>query len=198
MITKLNFFFGLGMAATCLLFGAGCERETKTPILQATPEPARTAPIDICGLITTDEFTAAQGMPIKDKKESSSVNGQFLVKQCFYEATEFSKSINLAVTSHAPDFKGQQSLAEFWKEKFSAQKDAGALAGNGPEPEGEEKREPPKKITGLGDDAYWMGRDALYVLKGNVYLRLSIGGPESVEAKIEKAKKLVQQALDRL
>jgi hypothetical protein len=39
---------------------------------------------------------------------------------------------------------------------------------------------------------------ALYVLKGNAYLRISIGGPSDQADKIKKSKTLAQKALARL
>jgi hypothetical protein len=38
----------------------------------------------------------------------------------------------------------------------------------------------------------------LFVLKGNRFLRLSIGGPEEQPAKIDKMKELAKRALKRL
>jgi hypothetical protein len=39
---------------------------------------------------------------------------------------------------------------------------------------------------------------AIYVLKDNVFIRISVGGPESEESKIEKSKALAAKALSRL
>jgi hypothetical protein len=67
--------------------------------------------------------------------------------------------------------------------------------------EEEEKKNPPKKVDGVGDEAYWSGNrfgGALYVLKRNVILRISIGGPDDQETKIEKSKRLAEKALGRL
>jgi hypothetical protein len=65
----------------------------------------------------------------------------------------------------------------------------------------EERGRPPKKIEGVGDDAFWSANrmgGALYVLKDNVFIRISIGGPEPEESKIEKTKALAAKALSRL
>jgi hypothetical protein len=67
--------------------------------------------------------------------------------------------------------------------------------------EKEEKKNPPKKVDGVGDEAYWSGNrfgGALYVLKGSVILRISIGGPDDQETKITKSKSLAEKALSRL
>ena len=60
---------------------------------------------------------------------------------------------------------------------------------------------PPKKIGGIGEEAFWSGGrfgGALYVLKGDLFIRISVGGPDNEETKIEKSKTLAQKALDRL
>jgi hypothetical protein len=65
----------------------------------------------------------------------------------------------------------------------------------------EEKGRPPKKVEGIGDDAYWIANrvgGALYVLKNDVFIRISVGGPESEDAKINRCKALAEKALSHL
>jgi hypothetical protein len=53
----------------------------------------------------------------------------------------------------------------------------------------------------VGEEAYWTGNPitgALYVLKGNSFLRISVGGSADEEARFQKAKTLAQKALLRL
>ena len=53
----------------------------------------------------------------------------------------------------------------------------------------------------MGDEAFWTGSSlggGLFVLKGDAYFRLSVGGPDSEPVKIEKLKKLARKALRRL
>jgi hypothetical protein len=60
---------------------------------------------------------------------------------------------------------------------------------------------PPQKISGVGDEAYWTASrvgGALYVLKGNTYLRISIGGSSDQASQTKKSKTLAQKALARL
>ena len=68
--------------------------------------------------------------------------------------------------------------------------------------EGEEKTFiPPKKIDGIGDDAFWSPNPvggAIYVLKKDVFIRLSIGGRDNEQGKLDKSKALAQKAIDRL
>jgi hypothetical protein len=71
------------------------------------------------------------------------------------------------------------------------------------EKEGEEKerRTPPKKIEGLGDDAYWASNrfgGILYVLKGEAFISISVGGADSEQVKIDKSKTLAKKAIEHL
>ena len=57
---------------------------------------------------------------------------------------------------------------------------------------------PPKKIDGIGDASFWMtdfNGGALYVLKGNLFLRIRVNGPESEESRIDKSRQLAAKAL---
>jgi hypothetical protein len=65
----------------------------------------------------------------------------------------------------------------------------------------DEKAVPPKKIDDLGDAAYWTANrmgGALYVLKNNAFIPISVGGPDQEEAKIDQSKALAQKALSQL
>jgi hypothetical protein len=56
-------------------------------------------------------------------------------------------------------------------------------------------------VEGIGDEAFWTGNrvgGALFVLKGNAYLRISVGGAGDQAAKIEKSKTLAASALKQL
>ncbi len=189
----------LFLAFSCLLLSfPGCARKNEPAQPQESLGGAPARKLDACDLLKADEITAIQGSPIKETKSSAFSNGKFRVSQCFYEALEPGKSINLAVTSSDPDSSAKISPGAFWKEKFAPYR-GGATEREETRAEGEkEERLPPKRIERLGDDAYWMGRDALYVLKGDVYVRLSIGGADSVETKIEKARTLMAHVLGRL
>jgi len=54
---------------------------------------------------------------------------------------------------------------------------------------------------GVGEEAFWVGNrimGALYVLKGNAFLRISVGGEKDESVRITKTKTLAQKALKRL
>jgi hypothetical protein len=67
--------------------------------------------------------------------------------------------------------------------------------------EEEEEAAPPRAVKGVGDEAYWTGNQAvgaLYVLKKNSFIRISVGGTDSMETKIKKTRALAQRILPRL
>ena len=188
-----------------IVVSAGCKkRETPPPVPRSSQESNR-AQIDVCGLITNQEIEAIQGSPIKETKSSARSDAAFLVSQCFYTATEFSKSVSLAVMQRDRDRQTTTSPKDFWKERF------GRYSGEEKERDKdkeqterkEEKEEslPPKKIDGIGEEAFWASNrfgGMLYVLKGDAFISISVGGTDDEETKIKKSKALAQKVLQRL
>lgn len=186
-----------------LLAVAGCKK-------QATISPFDSNKSDVCGLITKGEIQAIQGSPIKEMKGNVHSAGAFRVSQCFYTAADYAKSVSLAVTQSDPSSPSKRSPKDFWEESF------GRYAGEEKErdkdkketerkpargQEEEEERTPPKKISGIGEEAYWTGSSmtgALYVLKKDLFIRISIGGPDNEETKIDKSKALAKKVLQHL
>jgi hypothetical protein len=181
----------------------------KSATTSSSPVTKR-AKIDACSLITKEEVQALQGAPVKDNKSSDQSDGRFRIAQCFYTAEPFNKSVSLAVTQSDPDSPKAGNPKDFWKESF------GRYDGQAKEEEGdeekkkslgkregeeEEKSRPPKKIDGIGDSAYWAANrmgGALYVLKNDIYIRVSVGGPEAEDAMINRCKALAEKILSRL
>ena len=191
----------------------GCNKQATTPspsdarpISSPVAQEPGVAKFDVCGLLTKPEIEAVQGSPVKDTKSSGRSDGGLRVSQCYYGTAESSKSVSLAITQSDPDSPAKRSLRDFWKQTF------GRFEGEAKEREGdeekrkslgeeEEKSVPPKKIAGIGDGAYWTGNrvgGALYVLKNDAFIRISVGGPDNEETKIDKSKALAQKALERL
>jgi hypothetical protein len=160
-----------------------------------TPPPA---PRDVCALITLDDVQMVQGSSMREAKNSTRSDAGFRVSQCFYNATEFSKSVNLALVQRDPDHPGKRSPRDFWKEKFDPYRDEEPKTNRGDE---KEQGPAPKKIDGLGDDAYWVANrfgGVLYVLKGDAFISIGLGGTDDEETKLKKSKVLAQKAVQRL
>ena len=184
-----------------LVFLAGC-RKSKTESVANRPN------VDACALITNDDVKAIQGASVKELKGSDQSDGKFRIAQCFYNTDPFNKSVSLAVTQRDPVSPTARDPKAFWKDTFGRyEEEMGKREGDEEEKmkslgdADEERGRPPKKIEGVGDDAFWSANrmgGALYVLKDNIFIRVSIGGPEPEESKIEKTKALAAKALSRL
>jgi hypothetical protein len=167
--------------------------------------------IDACKLLTADEIKSVQGDTLTETKTSEQASGTFTTTQCFYATNNLVNSVSLTVTQKNPASSGGQSIREFWEERFGREerhekdreKGRDKDRKGGEEKEGEEEEEslPPQPLKSLGDEAYAVGNakiGALYVLKGDKLLRISIGGAHTQQVRTEKMKSLVQTALKRL
>src|SRR6267143_1124463 len=146
--------------------------------------------LDACGLLTGKDLQLVQGEALKETKPSTRSDGGFIISQCFYTLPTFTNSVSLLVAQRGESV-GARDPKDFWKETFNRvdesekerarekdkDKDKDKAQGRGEE---EKEAIPPQKIAGVGDDAYWTGNrvgGALYALKGNTYIRISVGGP---------------------
>jgi len=208
----------ISLLSLALFVLASCEkRSSRQPVAEAKPESS-SAKLDACGLLIGAEMEEIMGSPLKETKSSGAANEGVRVSQCFYTAQEFSKSVSLAVTRSDPGSSVKRSANAYWEEmfgRFRNEEKEKARESEGDKEKKESLREqrekgkeeeggaPPKKISGVGDEAFWIGNrvgGALYVLKKdkNAFIRISVGGPDKEEIKIDKCKALAQKAIDRL
>lgn len=155
--------------------------------------------IDACALLTSKEIESVQGEPMKETKPSGKTGSGFSVSQCYFALPTSSNSISLTVMQKA-DGPDARDPRQYWEEMFRRADDKDK--GREGEREGEkEKAAAPEKIPGLGDEAFWTGNRVggdLYVLKGNSYIRISVGGAADQTTKIKKSKELAEIVLKRL
>jgi hypothetical protein len=202
----------LYLFCSLLLVLPGChKRTTAQPHRSAASEPVP-AKFDVCGLITKEEIEAIEGSPVKETKANARADGGFRVSQCFYTTAEFSRSVSFSITQSDFDSAVKGNPRDFWKQTFGRyEAETKEREGDQEKKESlreqernkgeEEKSRPPKKIAGIGEDAYWTGNrfgGALYILKKDFFLRVSVGGPDKEEIKIDKSKALAEKALSRL
>ena len=181
-----------------------------SPVTQtAQPSPAtgdstNTKPnVDACAMLTSKDIEPIQGEAIKETKLSGSSAGGFNVSQCFFTLPTFTNSVSLAVTQRG-DGPGARDPRQFWKDTFhreDREKGGKREREREKEREGEEEESPPQKVTGIGEEAFWTASrvaGALYVLKGNNYVRVSVGGGGDQQSKLRKSKALARKVLERL
>jgi hypothetical protein len=208
----------IALLAAILLLGA-CKESRHNRTVSTSPSPVQKAAetpdaaepaIAACRLVTTDEVGAIQGATITDAKSSSGPSGGLIMSQCYYNAKEPNKSVSLAVIQPNPKSVTGAETRDYWTSTFGRFAQGSALSDEGKQEknetpgegrEEEEKRPPPKKIEDVGEEAYWSGNrfgGALYVLKHNLILRVSVGGPDNEEAKISTSKAIAEKAITRL
>lgn len=174
----------------CVLSFSGCGKAAK--------ENPASKKIDACALLTGAEIETVQGSPVTDTKGTEHSDGGLRNAQCYFATKQSSLSVSLVVAQDDPASPSKRTVREYWKETF------------GPDAKREKEREEeeheregvePTKIEGVGEEAYWVPvrvGGALYAVKGQAFVRISVGGPDDQKQKIEKSKELAKKVLDRL
>jgi hypothetical protein len=205
-----------------LFLGVACEKDENPQPVSGTASPSAgqsgassqtpspsstnavatgTAKTDACALLTSAEIESVQREAVKDTKLSVSKESGFSVSRCFFTLPILTNSISLQITERGdgPDARDPKT---FWSDTFhreyKSEKEK-ARAERKEEEEGESSQ--PMKVNDVGDEAFWMGTrvgGALYVLKGNSYLRVSISGSGAEKDKINRSKALAQKVAARL
>jgi hypothetical protein len=162
--------------------------------------------IDACKLLTGEEIKTIQRDTLKDITPTAQ-SGTFIMSQCFYATSNFVNSVSLTVTQQSSN-TGAENIREFWKQRFRSagshdrERERERERGNKAKAsEEEEEGAPPERVKGVGEEAYSVGNakmGALYVLKGDKILRISVGGSHSQPERIQKMKTLAQYAISRL
>ena len=156
-----------------------------------------------CQLLTARDIARVQGQEFKTAKLTGTDADGLKVSQCFYALPSFTSSVSLDVM--------RGNTAAFWRAHFANARKIEddddrdrtvAIKSAPPSRAAEEEHESAAlKVTGIGDAAVWSGNrvaGALYVLKGDTIVRISVGGAGSQEEKIERSKKLAARALRKL
>jgi hypothetical protein len=180
-----------------------------------------TASIDACTLLTTKDIQSIQGQTVQQTKTRNSSEGGFRISQCFYTLPSFTNSISLVITQRdaGPSAKDPK---DFWRQKFRSEADADSdergahdrekgqksefekerpQERDGGRAEENEESDEPLKIPHVGDEAFWCGNvvgGALYVLKGDTFIRIAIGGAGRQQTQINKTRALALKMLKHL
>ena len=173
------------------------KRIVLTLALVAAARVAWAATPSACELLTAADVAAVQGQPFTDAKLTEATAGGLALSQCFFQLTDFTKSVSVELIRDDASAEGD-GAREFWRD----------LEEKNGEDEGERESEGEREkegaglpVHGLGHEALWSGTKisgALYVRAGDAVLRISVGGPGSEADKRAKARKLAERALHRL
>jgi hypothetical protein len=167
-------------------------------------DSAKSIKPDPCALLTSADVQAVQGDAVQETKPSTQPAGGLVMSQCLFRTANPSKSVSVAIAS-----AGSTSPRAFWQKQFqsansaSEEKEHKKSAAERKQTTRKEEDESPRPLTikGVGEQAYWVGSPmvgALYVLKGNTFLRISVGGVHEESPRIEKSIALARRALKRL
>ena len=177
------------------------------PASNANASSSSKSTIDACKLLTGEEIKTIQRDTLKDVTLTAPSGGTFIVSQCFYATNNFVNSVSLTVTQQSSN-TGAENIREFWKQRFRSagshdrERERERERGNKAKAsEEEEEGAPPERVKGVGEEAYSVGNakfGALYVLKRNKILRISVGGSHSQPERVQKMKSLAQYAINRL
>jgi hypothetical protein len=183
---------GVTILVSLLSLAAGSCSKPNTDDRANSQQPNTTPAPDgyACTLLTKEEIQAVQGEAFKNTKPSQKVAAGLAVSQCYFELPTAANSVVLTVTRKA---EGGRDASQSWQDIFHGERRSER------EEEGREKES--QKIDGIGEEAFWTGTrvgGALYVLKGNLYIRISVGGAGDQAQKIEKSKALAESVLKRL
>jgi hypothetical protein len=135
-----------------------------------------------CQVLSARDVAAVQGARPKSTKLKETGNRELQVSQCFFALARHSDSVSVDVM--------RGNTRAFWKKHFAETRVAR-----------HEREAQAIHVAGVGDDAVWTGNrlaGALYVLKGDTIVRVSLSGDLPQEQKIERSKKLAARALRRL
>jgi hypothetical protein len=188
------------------------QQPSVSPSVQTATKPVTASNsrgrVDVCSLLTAEEVRSVQGEAFKETKASGSAENGLVISQCFFSLPTFANSVNLAVMQKG-EGAGARDPREYWEQTFanSSERDGEKEREKRKEKsaardrEEEEKGSAPLKVEGVGEEAFWTGNrvgGALYVLKHDSYIRVSVGGAGDQKTKIEKSKALARLALKRL
>ena len=161
---------------------------------------------DACSLLTSSEIKAVQGEGVKETKPTRQPGSGIVVSQCVLVTPTPAKSVSVMLTAPDPSNPSSTAARDWWRKQFASantpeEKKPKSGKAQKSEEEGEHEGRRPQSIKGLGEQAFWMGTrvgGALYVLRGNSFARISVGGEKSESVRIQKSKTLARALLKRM
>jgi hypothetical protein len=172
-----------------------------------------------------EDVREVQGESPQETQGSERTMGTLIMSQCFFRLPTFSKSVNVEVIRPA-EGASTDELEKFWGMRFRQGGSAAQGAerereeeerkrerrergpksergGQGKDDEGEKREEAarPRRVPGLGREAFWSGDQinaSLSVFDRDAIVRVSIGGPEDTTEKVKRASALARKILRQL
>jgi hypothetical protein len=148
-----------------------------------------------CALVASEAVAATQGARVVSQKESRSKGALVERRGCFYEMDPFPRSVSLEWIGDSTAGGARRR----WNAIFHDAAEHGESREH--EEETERPKTPPAAVAGVGDEAFWLANPAsgaLYVLAGDSFLRVSVGGPGSSDEKRDRARAIASRAVESI
>lgn len=153
-----------------------------------------------CDLLSAAQIRAVQGEAPQEAKAQSATSNGLAESQCYFTLPTPANSVSLSLTERGAG-AGARSPRAWWKETFHHRHERGKEGAQRGEEEEDRKESPPQRVPGVGDEAYWAASavgGSLYVLRGDRFIRLSVGGGGDAAQKLRRSRALARLALKRL
>jgi hypothetical protein len=182
----------------------GCHRQNNpqrvrnAPAQQSPARGLRQAMVNACQLLTSADIEKVQAERVQNVSPNDQPKAAMAISQCYFTTATTRKSISVTVwqqvNATGPDPR------EFWRERFHGEREKDKY--NEEEEEREKLRRRLVPVPNLGDEAFWsgtsIGSGSLYVLKGDCFFRIEIGGADDREKRISKTRAFAEAVLKRL
>jgi hypothetical protein len=158
-------------------------------LLAVAAAPAPAAVPDPCALLTRAEVAVVQGEEVRDTKPSRRTEGALTIGTCLWTLPTYSRSVALEVAVAEPHV-----VHALWSRIFHGHR-------RDEEHEGKREEARPRRIRGLGREAFWAAEPpsgALYVRTDRAWFRISTGGPAPARDTQRKLADLARKVLRRL
>ena len=196
----------LNLAIIFLLFVTLCGCARQRAETRIDPE------LDACSVLPGELVGSTLGEKVVETKPSSGTQGGLMTKHCFYRVDNFSRSVDVEITATANGSERSDAAADFWNRRFHPASDPDdeereerktehTSQTGGREEEEERSKPQPSPVSGLGDEAFWTTNQlnsALHVKHGNVLIRISLGGPDDPNVRLEHARSFAARILSSL
>lgn len=176
------------------------------PAAMATPRAVPPGP-SACDLFEPGATAALFGAPVQGRAGHRAGDG-LEISTCFLRVQGSSRTAYVELRGSRTDTPASRHWAELFHASAAREDESlrkgNRFRGDAPAEPAQEPAVEALPVERLGDEAFFVGTavyGALYVLQGDRYLRLSVGGAGALEDKLDLARSLAVQALaglDRL
>src|SRR5260370_15509688 len=193
------------LALVCACVAGGTASQNGKNAKSAANTSVTKGNVDACALLTPAEIEAIQGERVEETKPTVRPGGGLFTSQCVFRTPTLSKSVSVSLTASDPAHPGTLTARQLWEKQFHSLElesdEESAAQKNGKKVEPERESGKPRAVSALGADACWVASpvaSSCDVLKGEMFLRVSVGSAGQESERMEKSKALALTAMKRI